>query len=152
MTVFTGERGFRPKQKAFCEAYAANGGDTEKAALEAGYSASFARKQAYLILKLDHCKEYIASLNKITEARNVATIIEIQTFWTNIVRGKIEDGDYPAKLSDRIRASELLAKSKGMFLEKVQLTDAEGKSVPTITLNFVKPEQMSLFGEESEKE
>jgi hypothetical protein len=40
---------------------------------------------------------------------------ELQVFWSAIVRGHIQDNGETAALKDRLRASELLAKSHQMF-------------------------------------
>jgi hypothetical protein len=56
---------------------------------------------------------------------------ELQVFWSAIVRGHIQDNGEPAALKDRLRASELLAKSHQMFEnandtdEMSNLSDAE---------------------------
>jgi phage terminase small subunit len=129
-----------PIQKAFCEAYAKSGNGMQ-AAIDVGYSEQYARKRLKSILESPAVTEYLKELNGVMEAKNISSIEEIQQFWTNMYLGKIDDGDYPAKLSDRIRASELLMKAKGGFLEKMELTGAGGKDLlPTINLNFVKSE------------
>jgi hypothetical protein len=71
-------------------------------------------------------------------AANIASIFEIQEFWTNLVRNnKDENGDY-IKLDARIRASELLAKNMGMFVDKIEHSGKDGADLPCITLNFIK--------------
>jgi hypothetical protein len=113
-----------------------------QAAIDVGYSEQYASKRLKSILESPAVTEYLKELNSVMEAKNISSIEEIQQFWTNMYLGKIDDGDYPAKLSDRIRASELLMKAKGGFLEKMELTGKDGKDLlPTINLNFVKPEQ-----------
>lgn len=132
------ERTITPREQKFCQEFARNGGVAGKAAIFAGYSQSFARTQIHTVLERSYVQEYLKSITEKVEAEGIATIIDVQQFWTNIYQGKVDDGDYPAKLSDRIRASELLAKSKGGFLDKVALVDTEGKSLPSINLNFIK--------------
>jgi hypothetical protein len=71
-------------------------------------------------------------------AANIASIFEIQEFWTKLVRSnKDENGDY-IKLDARIRASELLAKNMGMFIDKIEHSGKDGADLPCITLNFIK--------------
>lgn len=132
------------KQRKFCEEFAANSGDATAAALKAGYSKSYAATKSAEILKAPVVAQYIKELTRELDATKIAKIEEIQSFWTKIVRGELDDGDYPAKLSDRIKASEILARSQGAFIEKLQVTGANGESLPSISLNFVKPEQMTL--------
>ena len=133
------EYSLNAQQKLFCEAYAKSGNATQ-AALDAGYSENVARHRTATILNSQKVRDYLDSLNKALEEKSISSIEEIQRFWTDLYLGKIDDGDYPAKLSDRIKASELLVKSKGGFLDKVALVDSDGKSLPTINLNFIKPE------------
>ena len=135
------EREISPREEKLCQEYARNGGQAGKAAIFAGYSQSFARTQIHTVLERPHVKAYLKSITAKVEAEGIASIIDIQQFWTNIYQGKVDDGEYPAKLSDRIKASELLAKSKGGFLDKVALVDTDGKSLPTINLNFVKADK-----------
>ena len=134
-------KGIDIKQKLFCEYYSANGGNAKQAAIDAGYSHSYASKLVLNLLNNVNVREYLKELNKDLEEKNIASIEEIQLYWTNVFRGKVDDGDYPAKLSDRNKASELLMKSKGGFLDKVALVDTDGKSLPTINLNFIKAEK-----------
>lgn len=98
------------KRKLFCEYYAGQcAGNGEKAAILAGYNKHSARSTAYKLLQNAEIKAYLTQLsNKIT-TENVASIEDIQAFWTNIMKNEAE----PTK--NRIRASELLAKCKGMF-------------------------------------
>jgi phage terminase small subunit len=133
--------------KTFCDEYAANGGIGKKAAIAAGYKESDATNRASIILNMACAKEYLASLIKELDSQKIAKISEVQAFWTLIMRGGMLDDGYPAKLSDRIKASELLARSQGAFIEKLQVSGANGESLPTINLNFVKPTQMGLFDE-----
>ena len=132
------------RQKLFCEAYAANGGNGSQAAITAGYTESDAGVRSDRLLNRPHVIEYLKSLTDKIESKNIARIEEIQTFWTSILRGQVQDDGYPAKLSERIKASELLAKSQGAFIEKLQVSGANGEALPTINLTFVQPRQMSL--------
>ena len=87
-------------------------GNAEKAAVMAGYSPRYARGNAHKLIKRQDVKEYIKYLNALSEndlKSNIATRMEIQSFWTDIMK----DTDSPMK--DRLRASELLAKAKGLF-------------------------------------
>lgn len=134
-----------PRIKKFCDEYAANGGIGTKAAISAGYKETDAANRASRILAMPAAQEYLKSLTKDLDSQQVAKVFEIQAFWTAIMRGQVQDDGYPAKLSERIKASELLARSQGVFIEKLQLSGANGESLPTINLNFVKPTQMNLF-------
>lgn len=87
-------------------------GNAEKAVVMAGYSPKYARGNAYKIVAREDVQAYIKWLNSQAESsvvRRVATVEQIQAFWTDVM----ESGETEVK--DRLRASELLAKSKGAF-------------------------------------
>lgn len=102
------------KQKMFCEHYVKSGNATE-AALKAGYKESYARDQIYNLMKNIGVSRYIEELNKEVKNARIADITEIKEFWSNIVRNE----NY--KMPDRIKASELLAKTEGAFIDKVEV-------------------------------
>lgn len=98
------------KQKLFAEYYLGEcAGNAEAAAIRAGYSAKCARQTGYKLLQNVQIQQYIAQKSSEIVTNNIANIQEIQTFWTEIMN----DADEPTK--NRLRASELLAKAKGMF-------------------------------------
>jgi phage terminase small subunit len=103
-----------PKQKAFCEYYAANGGNATQAAIDSGYSENSAGQIGEQNLKKLEIQEYIAELANPTENKRIANANEIKEFWSSVMR---EDAE---KMADRLKASELLAKSGGMFIERVE--------------------------------
>lgn len=98
------------KQRLFCEYYCGEaGGNGYEAAILAGYSRKSARQSAYKLLQNRQIVDYCNQLNSQVSRKNVATIEQIQTFWTETFM------DETNKTSDRLKASELLAKAKGMF-------------------------------------
>ena len=104
------------KQKKFCEFYVGSGNASEAARL-AGYSA----KSAYAIgeqnLRKYEVVEYINSLTKAMSDERIATATERQRFWTAIMRGQL-----PEVESLQLKASEILAKAQGDFIQKVEVT------------------------------
>lgn len=100
------------RQLDFCLYFCgeANGNRT-KAAEMAGYSARSAYNIGSRLMKKDEIKEKIKELQKIDETDGIATIAEIKRTWTQIMN------DETAKNSDRLRASENLAKSYRIFDE-----------------------------------
>lgn len=87
-------------------------GNAEKSVILAGYSPKYARGNAYKIVARKDVQDYIKWLNSQAESsvvRRIATVEQIQAFWTEI----LNNGSCEVK--DRLRASELLAKSKGAF-------------------------------------
>ena len=97
-----------PKQKRFIEAYY---GNATQAALAAGYSPKTARKIGQENLTKP---DIIAAIkNKETKILKplIATREERQRFWTEKMFNSEKD-------MDKLKASELLAKSEGDFLER----------------------------------
>lgn len=98
------------KRKLFCEYYLGDcAGNAEMAAIKAGYSAKSARQTAYKLLQSIQVQQYIKQKSDKICSDNIATIEEIQAYWTEVMND-------PNELTkNRLRASELLAKAKGMF-------------------------------------
>ncbi len=87
-------------------------GNAEQSVIKAGYSEKYARGNAHKIVARSDVQEYIKYLNSISESnplKHIATVAEIQSFWTDILN------DDKQQTKDRLKASELLAKCKGMF-------------------------------------
>ena len=101
------------RRQAFCEAYLASGNATE-AARKAGYSPQSARSQGQRLLTFADVQEYLAERNQEIIAASTAQVEEIRQLWT-------------ATMRDRLKASELLAKTYGAFLDRVEV-DAEVKT------------------------
>lgn len=102
------------RQRAFCEAYLLSGNAAE-AAREAGYSPRSARSIGQRLLTFDDVQEYLEQRNREISAANTAQMEEVRQFWTATMR----DGNM--KPSDRLKASELLAKTYGAFLERLEV-------------------------------
>ena len=97
------------KQRRFAEYYAANPNATE-AARAAGYSDRTARSQGQRLLTNADIQEYIKELQEEIAAERIATMTDVKIFWSDTMNDK------GLKRSDRLKASELLAKSAGAFL------------------------------------
>ena len=119
-----------PKQKLFCELYAGNGGNGRRAATEAGY------KNPDVIsaqnLKKLNIIDYLSSLTEDARSARIATAAERQQFWTSVLRaeepsGKDQEGNDSFDMKDRLKASELLGRSQGQFVDKKEHTGANGK-------------------------
>ena len=98
-----------PKQQKFIELY---DGNATQAALAAGYSPKTAYSQGQRLLKK---AEIITAIKKReTKALKplIATREERQKFWTQMMVNP------DAKDMDKLRASELLGKSEGDFIER----------------------------------
>lgn len=98
------------RQQRFCEYYCGEcRGNATEAMIRAGYSPKYAGTNADKLLKNTNVRNYIVEINaKITKS-NIASIEDIQLFWTEVVNNP------KVQMKDRLKASELLAKCKGMF-------------------------------------
>lgn len=90
-------------------------GNAEKSVIKAGYSPKYARGNAHKIVARRDVQEYIEYLrylqanNPANPVLHIATLNEIQAFWTNVMNNKNE------RTNDRLKASEYLAKVQGAF-------------------------------------
>lgn len=105
-----------PKHKLWAKYYLGEAaGNTEKAAILAGYSKKYARSSAYKIRARADVQEYMQYLIQMTQddpLYHIADIKEIQDFWTRIMN------DEDVRVRDRLKASELLAKVQGAFRQE----------------------------------
>ncbi|MCK9577625.1 MAG: terminase small subunit [Clostridia bacterium] len=108
-TAIMEQYGLTYKQAKFVEYYY---GDGTAAALKAGYSKGSAGVAACLTLKMEKVKQALYERDLREKSKTIADRKERQEFWTNIIRNEC------APLLHRLRASELLGKSEGDFLEK----------------------------------
>ena len=98
------------RQKLFVEYYCGEcEGNVYRAAQKAGYSEQYARGRAYAMLRLPLVQEYINELSEQTRTENIATVAEIKAFWSMVMN------DRAARMTDRLKASEYLAKCEGEF-------------------------------------
>ena len=99
------------KQKKFVEAYS---GNATEAALKAGYS----KDTAYSIGQENLKKPDIIKAIKEREKQNIDSLIAVREerlkFWTQVMRDNLNE------MKDRLRASELLGKASGDFIEKIE--------------------------------
>ena len=100
------------RQQAFVEAYA---GNATAAALAAGYSKKSARVQGRRLITKDNVAKAIKEREAQRLAPTIATRQERQEFWTSVLRSEDE------AMKDRLKAAELLGKSEGDFLERVEM-------------------------------
>lgn len=117
-----------PKQQAFVDAYAGNGTSAARAAGYAGDDATLATTASRLLKKA----EVRAALDKrvavveqakadvVAAAGRIATRVERQAFWTQVMC------DVKADLRERLKASELLGRSFADFTDtlKHDVTDS----------------------------
>ena len=122
------------KQVRFCEEYIIDHNATQ-AAIRAGYKERSAYSQAYNLLRKPEIQEKIQELAGKVSQNAIASAEEVLQHFTSVMRGekfdqvvkRDEDGkmqkvDVVAKLSDRNKAAEALAKHYALLVEKVELT------------------------------
>lgn len=117
-----------PKQRRFIEHYT---GNATKAAIAAGYSEKTAYRIGAELLQKTSVKEAIQQREEQRLSEAIANREERQIFWSAIMRNAEE------KTADRLKASELLAKSNGDFLERVQAM-VTSMEVPKIEVHFTR--------------
>lgn len=122
--------GLTEKQRRFCEAFAENGGRAVPAAEEAGYSRP--DPEGARLLGNARVKAALERLRLSTTSQKIATREERQAFWTAMMRG-----EEPGEPKDRLKASELLGKSQGDFIERHEHSQSGPVS---LTLSLVKAE------------
>jgi len=105
-----------PKQQSFIDEYLACGNATE-AARRAGYKHPNKQGPENLV-KLGG---FIDEQAKEIRGATIADMLEINAFWTSIMRN--ED----AELKERLKASELRAKVQGAFTERREITFPESR-------------------------
>lgn len=104
------------RQKRFIDYYIQTGNATESCRL-AGYKGKNLNRVDYENLsKLDF---YISERLKELNFERVATLEDIFIYWTSTMNNN------NIRMTDRLRASELLAKSQGAFVEKVELKEID---------------------------
>ena len=119
------------KQKIFCEEYAKHGNGTlaYKKAYPTTKKDETAKTAASRLLTNVNVKKYIGVLsNKATNSR-IMSITELREFWSDMAR------DTDTRTQERLKASELLGKSNGAFLERIEHN--VGKNV-SFVINSVK--------------
>lgn len=119
------------RRLAFCEHYVACGNAAE-AARKAGYSERTARQQGERLLTNADILAYIRQFQDPAASARIADMIEIKQTWTVVLR---DDG---AKISDRLKAGELLARAAGEFVgqQKPPVTE-DGSDVARDQQQFV---------------
>jgi phage terminase small subunit len=130
--------GLTEKQRRFCEAYSANGGNALDAARKSGYS--FPEKQATRLLDNVGIRSALEKLRLQTTKNAIATREERQAFWSKVMNDQVED------MSSRLRASELLGKSQADFIERKEISGPGGAPISIdIDLSGLDDEQLAAL-------
>lgn len=110
--------------------YKANGGNMKKAMIDAGYSENYADRNSKYLMGI--IGEQIRERQNEISSAKIKNISEIQEWWASIMT---DDNQDP---KDRIKCSELLAKSQGAFVLKVE---AEVQAETTINIELVEDDE-----------
>ena len=101
------------KQRKFIELY---DGDGKASAIASGYSPKTAEQSASRLLRMVKIKQAIMEREQRESKDSVADRRERQEFWTAMMN------DSDARMSDRLKASELLGRSQADFIERREVT------------------------------
>lgn len=139
------------KQQRFADEYIISG-NSEEAAIIAGYSKKYARGNAYKLVANSGIKSYIDKRLKELDDKQIAKQEEVLKYLTSVVRGESRsavvvvegegDGVSSARLIDKppdekekLKAAELLGKRYRLFTDKVEL-DAEVDMELTVKVDY----------------
>lgn len=104
------------KQKRFIDYYIQTGNASESCKL-AGYNGN--NLDVIGAKNLEKLKDFIKPRIDTLDTTRALELEDIFIFWTNTIKNET------LKISDRLRASELLAKSQGAFIEKVEIKEID---------------------------
>lgn len=120
------------KQRAFVLSLVRTG-DATLAAREAGYKVPAV--EGCRLVTRPKVQAALATMREAIDAVAVGAIAdaaEIQAFWTSVIRGELED-ESANPLGNRVKASELLAKAQGAFVQRVEVDQRTAGVVLHIT-------------------
>jgi phage terminase small subunit len=92
--------------------YKANGGNMKKAMIDAGYSEVYADKNSKYLMGI--IGEEIKAQQKEVVSEKIKSIAEIQEWWSSVIDNE------ELKFENRVKCSELLAKSQGGFIDRIE--------------------------------
>ena len=105
--------------------YKANGGNMKQAMIDAGYSESYADRNSKYLLGI--IGEQIKTQQDEICNKKKLSIGEVQDWWVGMMTDENQDP------KDRIKCSELYAKSMGAFIQKIE-AEVKGETVINIEL------------------
>lgn len=118
------------RQKRFAEVYVSNGLDSKNAAKQCGYKESYGPRlvhtpevKAYILELNRHIDEQAAETVALQRSYRIATKAELQEFWTTVVF------DDSLHMKERLKSSELLGKSLGLFIDRQFISGANGEDI-----------------------
>lgn len=123
------EDGLTPMQRKFVEAYC---GNATEAALAAGYSPKNVGPNADHILRNPKVKKALEERARSQISPLIASRSDRQKFWTETMSNP------KVSMKDRLKASDLLARSEGDYIERREISGPGGApfSPPIINISF----------------
>lgn len=122
------------KQQKFVESYIVSGNATQSA-IEAGYSKKTAYQSGSENLKKPQIMKALEKRTEQIKTEKVDSQQEIIEFLSSVRRGEVKETivtpsgatvEAPAKISDRVKAAELMGKRYAMWTEKRDITATVG--------------------------
>lgn len=110
------------KQQRFVDCYKGNATDAARKAGYKGNDVTLGQVGAEN-LKKPQIKKAIQSREERRNKSHIATREERQKFWSDVLAGKIKEGKNIPKMTDRLKASELLGKSEADFVDRHKFDD-----------------------------
>ena len=141
-----------PKRRAFVLAYVGEAqGNATDAARRAGYAKP--HPEGSRLLRFATVAAAVDALRTPAEQASIASVQELREMWAAIARGEVDDvaivsgavAHVPASLAARMKASELLGKSQGAFLERVE----HSGQAAAVVVAFASPEEASRWAKGS---
>ena len=112
-----------PRQRAFCKEYIVDFNGTA-AAIRAGYATQYADRQAHQLLK----HKGVAAFIEYSMASQAAKIMSVDADY--ITQGIVAIiNKETGKDGDKLRGYELLARLKGLFVDKQEITGKDGGAI-----------------------
>ena len=105
--------GMNDRQQQVVLNYKANGGNMKQAMIDAGYSETYADRNSKYLLGI--IGDEIKAQQKNIVSGKIKTVTEIQEWWSGIM------DDAGIDYKERIKCSDLLAKSQGAYIENVNV-------------------------------
>lgn len=135
------ERATPPRMLAFAIEYAKTGNGAASARA-AGYTAAYAEARAHDLLRDPRVQAELASLRDVATQSAEVDLAQVIRDLKAIAHGdlaRFRAGGVGVKLADKIRALELLGKSKALFVEKVEHSGEVKTQAPVINLTLTAP-------------
>lgn len=117
------EKALTPRQLMFCKEYIVDFNGTA-AAIRAGYATQYADRQAHQLIKNAGVMRYIEHLTLSVAAKTIS--VDADYIMQGIV-GIIQKAE--GKDGDKLRGYELLARLKGLFIDKTEISGKDGEAI-----------------------